>query len=101
MGLASHIIFHRQISQNNNPNHPQTKQPAPSTTSFWREEYIITSNAGHQQEIKKMIELSIAVTILDFNISTICFDFMRAKVRIIMKEMQTFQQHSLPFSNLL
>ena len=26
-----------------------------------------------------MTELSIAITILDFNISTICFDFMRCK----------------------
>ena len=26
-----------------------------------------------------MTELSISITILDFNISTICFDFMRCK----------------------
>ena len=54
-----------------------TKHNTPSITPLWG--VIITSNAGYQQEIKKMTELSISITILDFNISTICFDFMRCK----------------------
>ena len=41
-----------------------------------------------------MTELSIAITILDFNISTICFDFMRAKIQTI------FQFSKFPFQKV-
>ena len=62
---------------------------------------MITSNAGHQQEIWNMIELSIAITILDFNISTnlliLLFSILGAKLQCFLQTCKFYSKKHRKF----